>query len=130
VKELLEFAGYATAVVIAFVGLGKVFLKYYYRNEAELQKSKHEDRLKETKIIERAIENLEKVTGAHALKMQQLQSSLEKSYLRYEAQVDSIKTLRDEFKDITRELRADIKQVSSVLIQVTTDVSILKSRKH
>lgn len=128
-KELLEFSGYASAIIIAFIGLGKLFLKLYYKNELDLQHAQHSDKLKESKLVEQAINRIESVTDLHSQKMHELKASIEKSYIRYDAQVDSIKALRDELKDITRELKNDIKGLSTIVVKITTDLAIIKSRR-
>lgn len=128
-SDFIAILGLVGAAVGALLAGAKIILNAYHKKETEITSLKAEFRKTELAAIKGTIEQLQKVTSEHARKIQDATLALEKSYLRYNAQVDAVKAVSDQLKEVSHEIRDDLKQVRSVLTQVTQDVSILKSRK-
>lgn len=125
--EMLTIAG---GIVGALIAGGRWLLGIWHEKEEEIAKLKSTYRENEIKEIKETIASLKLITTDHAAKIQAGTLALEKSYMRYNAQADSVKHVADEIKSVSRDMREDVKQMNSVLLQVTQDVAILKTRKH
>lgn len=101
----------------------------YYNQEARLAELKNSITDGQIKELKEVVKELKSVVDQHSKKIQDVLVSLEKSYLRYNAQADSVKALANEFKEFTREIRDDMKQMNSTVISLGNDMAIVKTRK-
>ena len=118
----------AFTVCLALIGGAKWLLSSYHEKEEELAKMKSEYRTNELRLMDEKIAELKKVTSDHALKIQTATLALEKSYLRYNAQAESIKTLSDNLKEATNEMRVEMKGMRTSVQQLTHDLILIKTR--
>lgn len=127
-----EFAGYVaiiTTVLGGVFGVGKVLLTIHRKDQEKLQKQKNEQFDKELRKLDERFGEYTKSLNNHALKIERLTGSIEKVYLRYDAQTDSIKTVHTELKEVSKDIHANMKSINTVVIQLSQDMAIYKSKK-
>lgn len=128
-SDFLAVLGLVGAFVGSLIGGAMWVLNAYHKKESQLSALKAEHRKSELEQVKKSIEELKRVTEDHKKKIEDATGILSKAYARYDAQAEAVKEVKDRLKEISNEIKDDMKSVRSVLIQVTNDVAILKSRK-
>lgn len=128
-SDFLALLGVMGAAVGALIGGGKWLLEVYKKKETEISTLRSKFRESEMKQVNESIATLKRITEDHSQKIREATLSLEKSYMRYNAQTDAVKSVAEQIKEVSKEMRDEVHEMRSTLVKVTQDVAILKSRK-
>lgn len=126
-----EFGQYSAIIVTILggvFGVGKALLVAYRKDQETIQKLKNEQFNKEIKELETKFGDFTKSLNNHSIKIVELKGAIEKVYLRYDAQTDSIKSVHTDLKETSKEINAGMKAMNTVVLQLSTDMTIFKTR--
>lgn len=127
--DLLGLIGTALGILGACAAGIRWLISVYYKKESELAKAKHTLVQSEIRDLDNALKEVKATINRHADVISTMKTSIDKAYMRYDAQVDSIQALKQDFKEIQRELKSDFKAMQTQIIQLGQDVTLYKSRK-
>jgi len=124
---ILTLAGGAVG---ALIGGARWLIGIYAKKDQENARLKNEYRVKEINAINDSIGELKKVTTEHTNKIQTATLALEKSYLRYNAQSESISALATQVRAFSSEVRDEMKGMRSTVQELSRDMLLIRSRKN
>lgn len=127
--DFLKLVGAAFSVLGGcFAGVSWLMTKWH-KNEKELKDLQHSLNLKEIANIKAVTNDLIAKVGMHADILKQFQLAIEKTYMRYNAQADSIKTVSDHMKQTSQDLRTDLRDIHSQVVTLSNNLIMITSKK-
>lgn len=128
-EDLIGLISTIIGTLATIIGGARYLIGVYYKKEDEILKHRHDAIKKEIIDLREIVKTINSVSSKHADEINQLRISLEKNFLRYQAQSDSIKVVADDFKQFMRDTNKVVNSMQSQIIKVTETVSILKARR-
>ena len=125
----INFLAAVIGILATVIAGARYLLGVYYKKEDTILKLRHDAIKKEINDIEDIIKDLRSVVSNHADKIKELQLSIEKNFLRYQAQADSVKIIAGDLKEFSKDIKDEVNSMKRTVIQITQDVAVLKTKK-